>query len=125
MSLWRFYKLSDEVAIEELLRGRVRGIRNHIAEISFVQEQLKQRREAAMREVLEVRLSQLQKPARCLPAVTEWLQLYTDGFGSRSRFPFPGFAWTFRNMGRRPLLCPSLDQLPRLLLAAKTCSNPI
>ena len=88
MSLWRFYKLSDEVAIEELLRGRVRGIRNHIAEISFVQEQLKQRREAAMREVLEVRLSQLQKPARCLPAVTEWLQLYTDGFGSRSRFPF-------------------------------------
>ena len=88
MSLWRFYKLSDEVAIEELLRGRVRGIRNHIAEISFVQEQLKQRREAALREVLEVRLSQLQKPPRCLPAVTEWLQLYTDGFGSRSRFPF-------------------------------------
>ena len=88
MSLWRFYKLSDEVAIEELLRGRVRGIRNHIAEISFVQEQVKQRREAAMREVLEVRLSHLQKPPRCLPEVTEWLQLFTAGFGSRSRFPF-------------------------------------
>ena len=88
MTLWRFYKLADDVAVQELLQGRVRGIRNHMAEISFVQEQVKQRRDTALREVLDVRLAQFRKPQRCLQAVTDWLALYTSGFGSRSRFPF-------------------------------------
>ena len=88
MSLWRLYKLTPDRAKSELLQARVKGLRQCIAEIEFVEEEVKKQEAVSLMYTLEASLHHLQRPPRFIQAVAEWMQLFTQEFGFRTGFPF-------------------------------------
>ena len=59
-----------------------------INEIEYNADRVRQEQETACRQNLEAAMQHLLKPSRIIPAVSTWLRLLQDGFGSATRFPF-------------------------------------